>query len=208
MSMTTSLNNSEIMGLRWEYVNLTNTVRVVHNDELGDIAIGPRSFGVVENWYLGKRGTVKTTSRNRVQPIPRALLGPLERLLATTRFNAPTDPVFASRVGTPVDLHNADKRVLKDVGEKIGVPGLSWQCFRRTAATLTGLTAMPKADRIALMGHSNSAMTDYYSDSDIERRRTFVDEVADGLVPVAAKSVTNGHEDITVEDLNKLWEKE
>lgn len=202
MSMTTSLNNSEIMGLTWKYVNLGARPRMA-----GDQTIPAQSFGVFENMYDYHRGSVKTSNRTRIQPIPRALLGPLQELYTAGPWSGPDDPVFASSVGTPIDIHNANARVLKKVGAAIGVPSLSWQSFRRTAATLTGLTSMPKADRIALMGHGSGQMTDYYSDGDIERRRGYLDQVADELVPVGfvKKTVERVKE---IDELNKIWEKE
>jgi integrase len=173
MSMTTSLNVAELCGLRWKRVNLTARAIIVDDD-----LIPPQSFAVRENYYRGKWGSVKATARNRIQPLAPGVSEAVRVLSTRGSFIDPDDPVFASRTGTPVDAHNANKRVLKRAGRAAGVPGLSWHSFRRTTATLTGLLGMPKADRVALMGHSSGEMTDYYSDSDINRRREFVDELA------------------------------
>lgn len=176
MSMTTSLNIAELCGLRWRRVNLSNHTIVVDDD-----TIPPLSFAVRENYYRGKWGPVKTTKRNRIQPLAPSVVAALHTLAARGSWVGPDDPVFASRNGTPVDAHNANKRVLKRAGKVAGVPTLSWHSFRRTTATLTSILGMPTADRVALMGHANEAMTTYYSDSDIERRREFVDELAERL---------------------------
>jgi integrase len=178
MSITTSLNVAELCGLRWKRVNLTDKTIMVDDD-----MIPPRSFAVRENYYRGVWSTVKTQSRNRVQPLPSVIYDALSAVKTVTTYSGPEDPVFASRNGTPVDAHNANKRILKKAGKAAGVPALSWHSFRRTTATLTSIMAMPKADRIALMGHSDGTMTDYYSDSDIERRRTYVDDLADRVRP-------------------------
>jgi integrase len=173
MSMTTSLNIAELCGLRWRRVNLSNRTIIVDDD-----AIPPLSFAVRENYYRGKWGPVKTTKRNRIQPLAPGVVEALRELAGRGSWTGPDDPVFASRNGTPIDAHNANKRVLKRAGRAAGVPGLSWHSFRRTTATLTSILGMPTADRVALMGHSNEGMTTYYSDSDINRRREFVDELA------------------------------
>ena len=47
------------------------------------------------------------------------------------------DPVFAARTGRPLDEHNIARRYLKPVGAKLGMPWLSWHCFRRTRTTLS-----------------------------------------------------------------------
>jgi integrase len=197
MSMTTSLNNSEIQGLTNKYVNLSDKVKVVAHDKFGDLIFGPWTFGVFENVYRHRRGTVKTGNRNRIQPIPRALVEPLQALYAASKWQGPDDPVFYCTTGAPVTLGNYIQEQLKVIGKAIGVPTLSWQSFRRTAATLTGLTSMPKADRIAMMGHgADGAMTDRYSDGDVERRRGYLDQIADELVP--AKDI---------DELEKIWRK-
>jgi integrase len=193
MSITTSLNVAELCGLRWKRVNLTDKTIMVDDD-----MIPPRSFAVRENYYRGTWSTVKTQSRNRVQPLPAPVYDALVELRAERLRQSresvggrwpviealgAEDPVFAAANGHPVDAHNANKRILKRAGMAAGVPSLSWHSFRRTTATLTSIMAMPKADRIALMGHSDGNMTDYYSDSDIERRRTYVDDLADRVRP-------------------------
>jgi integrase len=173
MSMTTSLNVAELTGLKWGRVNLTDRTVYLTND---DLTLPPKSFGVIQNYYRGKYGSVKTTARNRVQPISDDLAEALGNLRSTEASD--DAPVFASRNGTPIDAHNANNRIWKKVGKAIGVPGLSWHSFRRTAATLTNQVGMSKADRIALMGHSNDQMTDHYTESDIERRRRYLDQVS------------------------------
>ena len=194
--MVTSLNNAEIKGLTWKYVNLTNNAVFASNGT----AIPPNALGVFENVYTGKRGSVKSRARARVQPIPAPLIDSLRTIKNSSKFSGPDDPVFVGRTGRPVDMggKSAISKRLKKIGAAIGVPGLSWQSLRRTAATLSGQTGMAKADRIAIMGHADGAMTDYYSDSDIERRRVFINEMAGRLAPG----------DDEVAELTRIWEKE
>jgi integrase len=189
MSITTSLNVAELCGLRWKRVNLTDQPMLTEGYGDETIVVPPHSFAVVENYYEGHYGAVKTNARNRMQPLPGPVYDALVRIKAATQYGAGDDPVFASSTGKPVDAHNANNRVLKTAGKAAGIQALSWHSFRRTTATLTGLLGMAKADRVALMGHSDGAMTDYYSDSDIERRRTYVDELAAKVTPRKAEVI-------------------
>lgn len=202
LAMTTSLNVAELCGLRWKRVNLTSGFVVVDGD-----VIPPLSLTVRENYYEGEFGTVKTGKRNRIQPIPAVTVPLLEKLKQRDRFTGPEDVVFANRNGKPVDAHNVNNRVFKKIGKELGIP-LSWHVFRHTCATLTEIAGMPKADRIALMGHAGAEMTDYYTHSDIERRRTYVDNIAGELVAVPVEKEEKGSTvpTPTAEDLQKLWD--
>jgi integrase len=195
MSMSTSLNVAELCGLRWKRVNLTDTKILTEGYGNNTIALPPRSFAIVENYYEGHYGSVKgsfrknASARNRIQPLPVAVYDALVRIYNGTAYKGPDDPVFASATGRPVDAHNATNRILKNAGRAAGIPSLSWHSFRRTASTLTHWLGMDRADRVALMGHTKEAMTELYNDSDIERRRTYVDELAAKVTPRKAEVI-------------------
>jgi integrase len=98
-------------------------------------------------------------------------------------FTRPDDPVFAARTGKPVDEHNIARRHLKPVGESLGMPWLSWHCFRRTHTTLAHELGMAFTDRMAMMGHSEARMTALYTADDLQRRRMVLDQMAERLLP-------------------------
>lgn len=174
LSMTTSLRIGEICALRWGRVNLSGEPMILPEG----IMLPPMSFAVIEGWYRGEFGPVKTKASERVQPIPLIVLDALRELKRISTNPTSDSLVFQSSNGTVIDSHNAAKRHIKPAGKAAGVPGLSWHSFRRTTSTLTSMLNMPKADRVALMGHAGGAMTDYYTDSDLQRRRGFLDEMA------------------------------
>jgi integrase len=184
MSLTTSLNVAELCGLKWRYVNMSDKPLLLD----GEI-IPPWSFAVRKNFYKGKlENSPKTRKRNRTQPIPLTLQAALAGLRAASAHTGVDDFVFASSTGNPVDGHNANNRQFKAIAKELGVP-VSWHIFRHTCATFAEAAGMPRSDRISLMGHAGGEMTDYYTHSDIERRRGFLDGIASKLSPQEAKAV-------------------
>lgn len=177
LSMSTSLNVAELCGLRRKWVNLSAGFVMTAGE-----ALPPFSIAVRENYYRNRYGTTKTGSRRRIVPIPEAVMPFLAGLLARPKFNGPDDPVFASSAGTPIDAHNTNNRLFRKVAKGIGAK-LTWHVFRHSCATFAEAVGMAKSDRMALMGHGAGAMTDHYTHSDIERRRTSVNEIAGRLLP-------------------------
>jgi integrase len=96
------------------------------------------------------------------------------RLRARSRFGSPEDLVFASERGTPLIERNLTRRYLKPVGEKLGLPWLSWHVFRHSHSTFAEQIGMALSDRQAQMGHADITMTLHYTHSDLERRRAAV----------------------------------
>ena len=162
---------------RSRIVNLTSDFQIA-----GGEAIPPLSIAVRENYYRNRYGTVKAGKRNRVVPIPAPAVPMLAELARRGRFVGPDDAVFASRTGRPIDAHNTNKRIFKPIARAMGVT-ITWHIFRHSCATFAEVVGMAKSDRIALMGHATSVMTDHYTHSDVERRRASVDQIAGKLLP-------------------------
>ncbi len=202
LSLSTSLNVAELTGLVWKRVNLTDQTVIVDGD-----VIPPFSLAVRVNYYRGVWDTTKVTARNRIQPIPAVVVPLLAELSNRKSFTGPDDPVFASRTGTPVDAHNINNRWFKKIGKKLGVK-VSWHIFRHTCATMMKNNGVPKADRIAIMGHSQESMTEHYTHSDIGRRREFVDGIAGRLFAIPESRTPEEVSTPSVEELEKLYEKE
>jgi integrase len=180
-AILTSMNIAEICGLLWKRVNLTEQFTTVDGESLPPLTIAVRG-----QWYRGEYGSVKAKSRRRNLPLGAILKGVLEKIKERTRFGGPEDPVFAARTGKPIDEHNIARRHLKPVGESLGMPWLSWHCFRRTHTTLANELGMAFTDRMAMMGHSEARMTALYTADDLERRRKVLDQMAERLLPAAA----------------------
>ncbi len=177
LSMTTSLNVAEMLGLRWKRVNLTSQIHVVSSEVLK-----PSTLAVRENYYRGKFGSVKAKSRCRDVPLSNSVVESLSRMRARSKFVEPDDLVFASRTGTPLNENNLMRRVVKPVATKLGMPWLSWHCFRHTHATLGEQIGMALSDRQAQMGHGTTQMTMHYTHSDLERRRPAIETMSDRLI--------------------------
>jgi integrase len=176
LSMTTSLNVAEMLGLSWKRVNLTDETVVV-----GSEGLQPRSLVVRENCYRGKFGTVKAKSRRRTVPLSTTTVKALQGLRSGSEFNEPDDLVFAARKGTPLNEMTLLRRVIKPIAVKLGMPWLSWHVFRHTHATLGEQIGMTLSDRQAQMGHGDVRMTMHYTHSDLERRRAGIEAMSERL---------------------------
>ena len=124
--MVVGLRIAEACGLRWKHVNF----------DAGLLEIR-------ESFRRGQYQTVKSKAGRRDVPLPECLLPELARLRIRSLHNGPDDPVFVSSKGTPLWQQNILKRNLKPTARNLGMPWVSWHCFRHTAATLgeqAGLT--------------------------------------------------------------------
>jgi integrase len=180
-AILTSMNVAEICGLLWKNVNLTDTWKVAEGE-----AIPPVSLIVRQQWRLGEYTSLKETARARTLPIPAALAVVFAQMKSRPAHTGQDDPVFVSRNGTPLDEHNIANRHLKKAGTALGMPWLSWHCFRRTTATVADQLGAGTSDRKGILGHSTAAMAAHYvQPADHERRRQFLEQIAARIVPDA-----------------------
>ncbi len=173
LSIATSMNASEMRGLKWKHLNLTPEWSPLDGD-----VIPPLHIAVRDHYYQNERGSLKAGKRKRLLPISEIVLRMFLEIRAHSRFTNPNDPVFASRNGTPVNENNMAKRILKPIGTALDMPWLSWHAFRHTHSTLTKTLQMHVNDRMALMGHASAEMTDRYTHEDRERMRAGVEAIS------------------------------
>lgn len=150
MATFTDMNISEICGLRWRHVNMTETTV-----ELEGERIPPRTIAVRTQWYRGEMGAVKK-SRVRNLPIPLPLLQTLIRLSQRPRFTQPDDFVLASRAGTAVNQTNIVARKLRPIARRLGIVSLSWLVLFRTRKALAAALGKQFQDSMAMMVRSAS----------------------------------------------------
>lgn len=131
MAILTGMNVTEICGLQWKCVNLTETC-----SGADDEPIPPRTIAVRRQFYRGQLFSVTRSSRQRDLPIPDLLLPVLADLHQRTNFTGPDDFVLVSRTGGPINEKGIAKRRLKPIGKDLQMPWLSWQVFRRTHKSL------------------------------------------------------------------------
>jgi integrase len=130
IAILTGMTVTEICGLRWKNVNLTDEERVTEGER-----IPPRMIAVRKQWSRGELGKVKQR-RNRNLPIPLQLFPILRELSLRGAFTGPDDYVLTSRVGTPINQTNIVARRLKPIGQQLQMPWLSWRIFSYTRKAL------------------------------------------------------------------------
>ncbi len=175
LSIETSMNAAELCGLRRKWANLTGEVMQVDGEVLA-----PYSVAVRENWYEGKRGSLKRGKRRRNCPITRELAADLARLIQASEFQGANLPAFCANnteKPAPVNAHNVSNRVFAPLAEKLGFP-VNWHAFRRAHSTFAGqLDGIALDDRVRTMGHADREMTLAYSIEDTERRRRIPEQI-------------------------------
>ncbi len=158
MAILTGMNISEIRGLQWKNVNLTENE--ITSD--GDL-IPPKAIAVRTLWYRCELGDVKN-KRIRNVPIPQPLLQILLKLRQRANFTEPDNFVFASRVGGTVNVDNIMVRKFRPMAERLGVPSLSWRVLSRTRKSLTSELGNRFQDSMAMVACTASprdASTDH-----------------------------------------------
>jgi integrase len=142
IAVLTGLRIGEILGLRWENVDLDRS-----------------ELRVEQSVYRGSVGSPKTKGSRRTLPLPEAAVRALKRLALQSPDGNPERPVFSSRKGTALNDTNLLLRHLKPAAKQIGLPWVSWHTFRRTHATLLQLAGGSAKDAQAQLGHSHITTT-------------------------------------------------
>lgn len=197
LSTTASPGPAELLGLRWDHLNLGETPRI-----MGPHRIPPHAYLIDAN-YAGKGllADVKTAWRARVLPLPEIALPLLLRWRSGSRFTKPDDFVFAAQRsvnGWPVNPNNANKRQFKKLADAMDTR-MTWYSFRHTFSTIHEEKFGRPAQKDALMGHAPD-VPQGYTHPDFERvLRKVVNEIAvmitlgatsEELMPTQAKVVS------------------
>jgi integrase len=147
MAMSTGMRRGELLGLRWERVDLlTGTVRVEEgysNHEFGD---------------------VKTSYSRRTLRLGGAARAALEATYAASAFTADDDLVFCHPgTGRPLDLARLNERYMRPALRKAGLADTfrPWHDQRHTALTFSAAVNLPYVVKNQA-GHASSTTTDRY----------------------------------------------
>jgi integrase len=130
IAVLTNMNMSEICGLQWKNVNLTQNI-VNREGE----AISPKTIAVRRQWHRGELCDVRKGRKKDIDIHP-LLFSVLLGLSRRNVFNGWSDFVLTSKTGTPINQINIAARRLKAIGRELQMPWLSWQVFRRTHTSL------------------------------------------------------------------------
>jgi integrase len=138
----TGLRIGEACALRWKHVNLTDEWLIVDGE-----ALPPNSFLVCSNWVRSKR---KPTTKNRSWrkiPLTAEAWVAVSLQYEMSGFKGEDQPVFVSRVGTPINSNNFNNRAFKKAAKKVGLPWATPHCLRHTTATLADKVGLSVADK-------------------------------------------------------------
>ena len=142
LAVLTGLRVGEILGLRWQDLDL----------ERGELR-------VEQAVYRGSLGTPKTKGSKRTLPLPHALVLALQTTAENPGAPKGQELVFPTRKGTAFSDTNLLLRQIKPAARKIGLPWVSWHSFRRTHDTLLQLAGGSAKDAQAQLGHAQITTT-------------------------------------------------
>jgi integrase len=159
LAITTGLRRGELLGLRWEDVEL----------ERGPLRVGRSLVREEGRHTVGETKTRR--GRRQVNLTPRtvnALKAHRKRQLEERMQLAETYKdhglVFSTSVGTPVNPENLVNRSFKPLLKKAGIPEIRFHNLRHTCATLLLSRGVHPKLVQELLGHATIAMTlDIYS---------------------------------------------
>jgi integrase len=181
-SCTNSPNYAEMAAVRWRRVNLTGQPTLADGRNLPAYTAAIR-----EDYYGGEFSSTKTEARNRLIPLAPTLVQALAALKPRSRFHGPDDLVFCNEKGKPLHKDAMDYK-LEKASTEAGIPQTRWHSLRRYFATQSDRLGMPQQDRQRTLGHSSAAMTVHYTEEDLNRRRPFIEQIAQGLLNAAAQA--------------------
>jgi integrase len=159
LAISTGLRRGELLGLRWDDVDL----------EHGTLRVGRALVRERGHYTLGETKTRR--GRRQINLTPRTVNAlrvhrkkQLEEKMRRADLYKDHGLIFASGVGTLVHPENMVKRSFKPLLEKSGLPEIRFHDLRHTCATLLlGRGVHPKLVQ-ELLGHATIAMTlDTYS---------------------------------------------
>jgi len=159
LAISTGLRRGELLGLRWDDVDL----------EHGTLRVGRALVRERGHYTLGETKTRR--GRRQINLTPRTLNAlrvhrkkQLEEKMRRADLYKDHGLIFASGVGTLVHPENMVKRSFKPLLERSGLPEIRFHDLRHTCATLLlGRGVHPKLVQ-ELLGHATIAMTlDTYS---------------------------------------------
>ena len=130
ITITIGMNISEICGLQWKCVNLTQ--EAVYSD--GEVI---PSRCILVKRQVNSEGLVDVNpNRMRIVELPEPLYRRLLNLRRGQRRSDPDSFVIPSRPGAPLSPTSVRMLSLKPIGQKLEMPWLSWQVLKRAHETL------------------------------------------------------------------------
>lgn len=171
-AVSTGMRVSELLGLKWRWVDL----------ERGWIR-------VEERYYRGDTGEPKTEKSRRVLPLG-YLVEDYKALKAAT--SASGDRLVFEDDGRPLDDRGLLRNVIRPAAKRLGFyfEGFGWHSFRRQNITGMQEVGATTFEAMAQAGHSRASMTEEYTVVGFARREQAVRRLQERLhlgQPVSAR---------------------
>jgi integrase len=169
------LRRSELLGLRWEDVDLVNGVLTVRRGLHRVAGVGPETM------------PTKTLRSRRSIPLPETVRSSLEAHLGRQELErralAENWPdlgfVFTSPIGTPIDPRNCT-RFVQEACKRAGVRGVRMHDFRHGAVSVLLGLGVPPRTVMDIAGHSGLDMTmNVYGHVTLDDKRDALDKLGD-----------------------------
>jgi integrase len=143
--------------------------------DVSDVDLQRQTVCIQRAIWRGHIDTPKTGSSMRRFYISAALTA----MLADQIGERTTGPVFPSRSGTPLDLHNFRSRILKPILKRMGLAFGDLHTLRHFNATLMDSAGIPAAVRRKRLGHADASVTDSYTGTMHEDERAAAEKICD-----------------------------
>jgi integrase len=138
----TGLRISEVIGLRWEHLDLGERARV----------------RVREQFYKGERKRLKSGAGRRLLPLSAGMAAKLIEHRRDT-YRGEAEPVFARRGGRELYPQNIARDVLKEAAGPLGLGWVSFHTFRHTCASLLFEAGRDVKQVAEWLGHADPSFT-------------------------------------------------
>ncbi len=137
------LRLGEVLGLQWQ--DFDRRAGLLH---------------IRRQWLIcSEYGPPKTDAGVRTIPLPDDLRSELIDLRLRSEYSQDGDPVFASRLGTPLSHRNVAHRGFERAAEAAGIHGVSFHDLRHAAASRLIATGLDAVTVAAVLGHGDPHIT-------------------------------------------------
>jgi integrase len=130
LTISTGMNISEVCAMQWKHINLTR--KTVRSDE--DPI--PCESCIVKRQWTADRIIDLTGNRVRVVELPKSLVQVLSQLKRSRRIVDQDQFLIATTEGHPMRPADTLMMCLKPIGQRLGMPWISWQILRRAHQSL------------------------------------------------------------------------
>jgi integrase len=159
LAVTTGLRQGELLGLRWQDVDLGAGSLAVRQQ----VQRTPGGWAFTEPKTAGSRRVVRLP-RIAVDAVSRHRVDQVERRLAHGLDWTDHDLVFPNSRGAPIERQNLARRSFKPLLARAGLPPIRFHDLRHTAATLLLAKGVHSKVVQERLGHSSIGVTmDVYS---------------------------------------------